>query len=370
MSIGAGFSFGSLDAILNKDFNLSHFVCNKLNQLNRMFSSPDFSCKALITPTDTSFYLTQTPSISTSSFFKNSSRFIKTLLSPVDLKGNHSVVPSSNIVTTDEKSLSLSLAARLKHENVAFNPLKKLSSLSCNFPNSTSNFNKLIDSFNINLQRKPRSGCIQPNSNKFLVAVDDFDPAQSLVDVSITFLTPSMYYSGTNNEEMKKSFICSLLFTHFLGKGSSFLTGGPGNQQTSVLGKLISDQYSVLDNCSSSLVPLKLDVNGMYNDALAVKFSCSQSHVKEALRIISTKFLELSKNISNDDLERAKNLVLRSFFDSSKIDVMVREAIYVDKRPNHDQIRSLIESITRDDLKAFVNSILNQTPSLGICSRK
>ncbi|OII74082.1 mitochondrial processing insulinase-like metalloprotease [Cryptosporidium ubiquitum] len=169
--------------------------------------------------------------------------------------------------------------------------------------------------------------------------------------------TNTMVAFETNLNWKGREFVALSVLQAYLGGGSSFSVGGPGKGMYSKLFLDVLNKFDWVESCNCF-------VNQYTGTGLfGIHVTSYPGYSLKSIKIIAEQFGEM-KNISERELERAKNLVLSTIYSayenkSHYMEEISKQILSYSEYIELDEIVNCIKSIGIEDIKKVVHSILS-----------
>lgn len=149
-----------------------------------------------------------------------------------------------------------------------------------------------------------------------------------------------------------------------LGGGSSFSAGGPGKGMYTRLYLDVLNQHHWIESAQSFVAP------HVDNGILGIDASCKSENIQYLFQVMLNEFLRLaSDRVTDVELSRAKNMLKSQLMMQLESRIVVCEDIArqygtFGKRDPPSETCKQIDSVTADQLKTLVRTMLLQPPSI------
>lgn len=148
-----------------------------------------------------------------------------------------------------------------------------------------------------------------------------------------------------------------------MGGGSSFSSGGPGKGMYTRLYTRVLNRYGWVDAAETYVTSYKdSGLFGMYARS-------DPSKIVDLLSVMCRELVEVSRKVSSEELNRAKNQLKTSIFMNLEqrgilFDDIGRQVLLYNKRYTAQELCDLIDSVTMEDLARVTKRLLSSPPSI------
>ncbi|KAL0250890.1 hypothetical protein GEMRC1_000104 [Eukaryota sp. GEM-RC1] len=159
--------------------------------------------------------------------------------------------------------------------------------------------------------------------------------------------------------------LSAMVLSAVLGRGKSYLEGGPGNSQTSVFGRFV-ERFPFFSDVSADVIPLNFGDKDL-NNLLVIQAITLPGHALLGFKTLLSELIDLVSSLSEDDLLRAKNTVLAvAQSGRSKIDVITRERIVSGNTCDLPILERQLNELKISNVLEILKDLLSQKPTVGI----
>ncbi|BAM39929.1 mitochondrial processing peptidase subunit alpha [Theileria orientalis strain Shintoku] len=165
-----------------------------------------------------------------------------------------------------------------------------------------------------------------------------------------------------------KQVIATTLLQSILGGGGSFTTGGPGKGLTTSLYNNVLNRYEFVESCMA--FNTVHSTTGLFGIYMVVNGGYASGNLAQVFSIIKDEF-ERMKQLTNKELTKGKNS-LKSFLHMSLEHKAIvcedvgRQLLFCNRVLEPEDLERLIDSVTLEELKAVVNDLRNNKPSVVV----
>lgn len=159
-------------------------------------------------------------------------------------------------------------------------------------------------------------------------------------------------------------FVATCVLNMIMGGGGSFSAGGPGKGMYTRLYTNVLNKYHWLYNATA--------YNHAYIDTglFCIHASCTTSHVREMVEVIVHEMVQMTSNITENELARAKKQLQSMLLMNLEQRPVVfedigRQVLATGSRKRPEYFIQAIEAITKEDIYAVARRLLKSPPSVA-----
>lgn len=154
------------------------------------------------------------------------------------------------------------------------------------------------------------------------------------------------------------------VLNYLLGGGNSFSSGGPGKGMHSRLYTRVLNKYAWVHSCAS--------FNTTFNESgmVGIQASCDPQHVHDMLHVMCHELEAVENGTNRVELERAKRAAVSVICNAleskaTSAEDIGRQYLTYGRRISGRTYVEMLEAVTQDDIRRFVQRLLGSKPSLA-----
>ncbi|KAG2449781.1 hypothetical protein HYH02_005305 [Chlamydomonas schloesseri] len=154
------------------------------------------------------------------------------------------------------------------------------------------------------------------------------------------------------------------VLNYLLGGGNSFSSGGPGKGMHSRLYTRVLNKYAWVHSCAS--------FNTTFNESglVGIQASCDPPHVHDMLHVMCHELESVENGTNRIELERAKRAAVSVICNAleskaTSAEDIGRQYLTYGHRISGRTYVEMLEAVTADDVRRFVQQLLRSKPSLA-----
>ncbi|KAG2497396.1 hypothetical protein HYH03_004551 [Edaphochlamys debaryana] len=154
------------------------------------------------------------------------------------------------------------------------------------------------------------------------------------------------------------------VLNYLLGGGNSFSSGGPGKGMHSRLYTRVLNRYAWVHSCAS--------FNTTFNESgmVGIQASCDPHNVHDMLHVMCHELESVENGTNRIELERAKRAAVSVICNAleskaTSAEDIGRQYLTYGKRISGRTYVEMLESVTQEDVRRFVQRLLSSKPSLA-----
>ncbi|GFR42591.1 hypothetical protein Agub_g3518 [Astrephomene gubernaculifera] len=155
------------------------------------------------------------------------------------------------------------------------------------------------------------------------------------------------------------------VLNYLLGGGNSFSSGGPGKGMHSRLYTRVLNKYAWVHSCAS--------FNSTFNQSglVGIQAACDPSYVHDMLHVMCHELESVENGTNRVELERAKRAAVSVICNAleskaTSAEDIGRQYLTYGRRIAGRTYVEMLEAVTQDDVRRFVQRLLSSKPSLAL----